>query len=108
VAGQVSRLFVAPQPTLSGKWLIDQLAQLGYHLIYNSAGPKILHLLLADDLLDRLYLTHAHRLLAGEPFASISQGAALQPAIDMRLQTLYLDAQALDGAGQLFACYQRR
>ena len=66
-----------------------------------------MHLLLAGGVLDRLYLTYAHRLLGGDAFASIVEGDLLMPAIDMTLQTVYFDPHALNGLGQLMVSYQR-
>lgn len=103
-AGQV---IVAGEESVQGKQMVQQMAELGYTTVYSAAGPKILHLLLAGDVLDRLYLTLANRLLGGEPFSSIVEGNLLNPAIDMTLNTAYFDPQALDGLGQLFVSYNR-
>jgi riboflavin biosynthesis pyrimidine reductase len=92
---------------IDGKELIHQLGSLGYHTIYSTAGPKIMHLLISNDVLDRLYLTYTSRILGGDPFASIMEGAVLIPAVDFKLKSLFLDPQGLDGLGQLFACYDR-
>jgi hypothetical protein len=66
-----------------------------------------LYLLLAGGVLNRLYLTHANRLLGGQPFSSIVEGELLVPAVDMRLNTIYFDPHALDGLGQLLVSYNR-
>jgi hypothetical protein len=66
-----------------------------------------LHLLLAGGVLNRLYLTHANRLLGGQPFSSIVDGDLLDPAVDMALNTVYFDPHALDRLGQLFVSYNR-
>jgi riboflavin biosynthesis pyrimidine reductase len=102
------RVFVAGQQAVLGDRLAHILAQLGYRFVYSAAGPQILHLLAAGGVLDRLYLTFASRLLAGEPFASIAEGPLFDPPVDARLFSLYFDPLALDGLGQLFACYQVR
>jgi riboflavin biosynthesis pyrimidine reductase len=83
------------------------MAGLGYRAIYSASGPKVLHLLLAAGVLDRLYLTLANRLLGGDPFSTIVDGPLLAPAAGMRLHTVYHDAAGLDGLGQLFLCYNR-
>ena len=70
-------------------------------------GSLVLHLLLASGVLDRLYLTHANRLLGGQPYAGIVEGASLDPATDLRLNTAYLDPEGLDGLEQLFLSYDR-
>jgi len=54
-----------------------------------------------------LYITHAHRILGSEPFASLVDGPLLEPAVGFTLNTLYFDRQGLDGLGQLFVSYNR-
>jgi riboflavin biosynthesis pyrimidine reductase len=103
-AGQV---VVAGEQSVTGDRLVAVLAGLGYRAIYSASGPKVLHLLLAAGVLDRLYLTLANRLLGGDPFSSIVEGPLLAPAVGMRLHTAYLDAAGLEGLGQLFLSYQR-
>jgi riboflavin biosynthesis pyrimidine reductase len=92
---------------IDGKEMIHQLGTLGYRTIYSTAGPKILHLLISNDVLDRLYLTYTSRILGGDPFSSIMEGTLLVPAVDFKLKSLFLDPHGLDGLGQLFACYER-
>jgi riboflavin biosynthesis pyrimidine reductase len=104
---QLGRVLVVGEQRVAGRPLVDRLGELGYRLVYNATGPQVMHLLLADGVLDRLYLTLAHRLLGGEPFASIVAGPLLTPAIGMRLNTVYLDPHGLDGLGQLFLSYDR-
>lgn len=101
-------VFVAGENSVAGGEMVQHLTELGYQTIYSAAGPKILNLLLADDVLDRLYLTFAHRLLSGESFSSILEGELFSPAIDMTLNTLYYDKQGLDGLGQLFISFDRK
>lgn len=101
-AGQV---IVAGKQSVSGAKIARHMAELGYQSVFNSTGPKVLHLLLAANALDRLYLTYANRLLAGQPFSSIVEGATLNPAADLRFNTIYLDQFGLDGLGQLFLSY---
>ena len=72
-----------------------------------ATGPRVHHLLLADNVLDRLYTTVAHRLLGGQPFSSLVEGELLKPAVGMRLNALYFDPHALEGLGQQFTCYER-
>lgn len=103
-AGQV---IAVGQASVAGDRLVQALAGLGYQVIYSAAGPKVLHLLLAAGVLDRLYLTLANRLLGGQPFASFVEGPLLAPPVDMHLHTACFDAAGLDGLGQLFLSYQR-
>lgn len=104
---QAGKVIVAGEQGVEGKQLIDKLADLGYRVVYNSTGPKVLHLLLAAGALDRLYLTYANRILGGKPYASIVEGDLFEPAIDFKLSALYHDPYALDGNGQLLTAYDR-
>ncbi|MBS0002261.1 MAG: dihydrofolate reductase family protein [Thioalkalivibrio sp.] len=90
---------------VQGQALIDALGREGFRRIYSMAGPRVLHLLLSDHVLDRLYLTHFHRLLGGKSFDTLLEGAALEPPASLVPHTLYYDPDAKDGAGQLFAAY---
>jgi len=65
----------------------------------------VLHTLLAGQALNRLYLTQVGRLLGGQSFASILEGELLATAVDAQLSTVYHDAEALDGLGQLLLAY---
>ena len=98
---------VAGESEVRGRTAIAALGELGYRTIYMATGPRVHHLLLADNALDRLYTTVAHRLLGGQPFSSLVEGDVLQPAIGLRLHQLYFDPHALDGLGQQFVCYAR-
>ena len=103
-AGQV---IVAGEDSVTGDHMVQHMTDLGYQTVYSAAGPKVLHLLLAGGVLDRLYLTQANRLLGGQPFSSIVEGELLEPAAEMTLNTIYFDSHALDGLGQLFVSYDR-
>ncbi len=104
-AGQV--IVAGDEVSVNGQEMVQQMLNLGYRTIYSAAGPKILHMLLRDGVLDRLYLTYANRLLGGDPFAAVVDGDLLPTAVGMTLHSLYHDPQALDGLGQLFAAYNR-
>jgi len=104
---QVTNVIIAGEQSVEGKLLVDGLTKLGYKTVYSTSGPKVLHLLLKDSVLDRLYLTFAHRFLGGTPFSSIVEGALLEPAQDFQIRTVYLDPHALDGSGQLITSYDR-
>lgn len=104
---QAGRVIAAGETSVTGDWLVQAMAGLGYRAVYSASGPKVLHLLLADGVLDRLYLTLANRLLGGDPFSTIVEGPLLDPAAGMRLHTAYYDAAGLDGLGQLFLSYER-
>ncbi|SCZ57834.1 RibD family protein [Thiohalomonas denitrificans] len=98
---------VGPGPGLSGHEVLEALQRHGLQVIYSIAGARVHHTLLGSGVLDRLYLTVAHRVLGGEGVDTLVWGAPLQPPSAFALQSLYLDAESLDGAGQLFAGYQR-
>ena len=92
---------------VDGQLLVQHLADAGYQSVFATAGPKVLHTLLSAGQLDRLYLTFAHRLLAGDPFSSILEGPLLASALDFELHSLFLDAETPGAGGQLFARYDR-
>ncbi len=102
-----ARVVMAGERDVRGGQTIAALGDLGYRTIYMATGPRVHHLLLADNALDRLYTTVAHRLLGGQPFSSLVEGELLQPAAGLRLHALYFDPHALDGLGQQFVCYTR-
>lgn len=104
---KATNLIIAGEKTVEGSLMAEGLTELGYKTIYSTTGPKVHHLLLKGGVLDRLYLTFAHRLLGGSPFSSNVEGDLLDPAQDFTLRSLYLDTHALDGAGQMYAAYDR-
>lgn len=101
-AGQV---FIVGQSTVDGKQMLEQISSLGYKAVYNATGPKVMHLLFEAGVVNRLYLTIAHRVLGGMPFSSIVEGSLFETAVNLQLNTLYFDQTALDGLGQLFFSY---
>lgn len=104
---QNAQVLFAGDKAVDGKEMLGELVALGYRHVYNTTGPKVLHMLLSARVLDRLYLTFAHRILGGTPFSSIVEGALLDPPVDFKLQAAYLDPQALGGLGQLLTSYDR-
>lgn len=104
---EAGEVVVAGEESVSGKQAIDKLGELGYRTVYMATGPHVHHLLLADDMIDRLYVTTAHRLLGGQPFSSLVEGELLKTPVGLRLNALYFDPHALDGLGQQFTCYER-
>lgn len=94
-----------PSDKVEGRAAIDCLRQLGYRSIYVIAGPSVFYTLVQAGVLQRLYLTLAQRLLAGEAFDTLTWGAALQEVPSLRLRSLFYDAYAPDDAGQLLASY---
>lgn len=104
---QAGKVIIAGEGSVNGYRLVESLLEMGYRTIYNTTGPKVLHLLLAAGVLDRLYLSFVNRLLGGSPFSSIVEGELLDPPADFVLNTIYLDPHALNGLGQLLTSYNR-
>ncbi len=107
IEAKAGSVLVAGEKSVDGRIIVDQMEKLGYRMIYSGAGPKILHLLLEGGVVNRLYITFAHRLLASREYATIVEGELFAPAVDMRLNALYHDPSALDGVGQLYAAYDK-
>ncbi len=105
IRAQAGQVIVAGKARVEGDKMIQALGQLGYRSVYSSAGPQILHTLLSGGVLQRLYLTQAPKLLGGDPYASVLEGALLDPPRQAQLHSLYLDPSGLDGLGQLFFSY---
>jgi riboflavin biosynthesis pyrimidine reductase len=106
IEARAGRVYVAGEARVEGQRLAEHFAALGYRTVYSAAGPQILHLLLEAGVLNRLYLTTANRLLGGQVFASVVEGAQFQPPAAVRLDTLYYDPVGVDELGQLFAAYE--
>ena len=105
IKAKAGEVFVVGEQQVDGAQMVQKMGALGYKTVYSGAGPKILHLLLSAKALDRLYLTYANRILGGNPFSSIVEGPLFEQAVDLQLDTLYLDPEGVDGLGQLFASY---
>lgn len=101
------QVIVAGPDSVDGITMVQRMTELGYQTIYSGAGPKILHLLLRGSVLNRLYLTYANRLLGGQPYATLVEGSLLDPAVNLSINTIYLDSDGIDGLGQLFVSYNR-
>ena len=105
LAAAGAEVILAGAGRVGGAQAVEGLAGLGYRTIYSAAGPQILHTLMADGVVQRLYLTLAARLLGGDTFSTLAEGPVLNPPVSLRLHTAYLDPAGLDGAGQLFLSY---
>ncbi|HKH21410.1 MAG TPA: dihydrofolate reductase family protein [Gammaproteobacteria bacterium] len=93
---------------VSGAALVRALHAAGFNRICSVAGPHVLYTLLADDCLNRLYLTIGLRLLGGSGYATLVEGGLLDSAPALDLESLYLDAPVGDNVGQLFGVYTRQ
>jgi len=100
-------VIVAGRKRVSGKLLKQRIRELGYGTVYSGAGPQVLHMLLEGQVLDRLYLTFANRILGGEKFDTFVKGELLKPPVNFKLNTLSIDPLGLDGLGQMFVSYNR-
>lgn len=94
-----------PDRAVDGTRAIDRLGSEGYRSIYVIAGPATFFTLLQANAINRLYLTFAHKILAGQAFDTFVAGDELQPAQAMQLVSLYYDVHAPEGAGQLLSSY---
>jgi riboflavin biosynthesis pyrimidine reductase len=101
-------LFAGPGHGADGRAMVTRLASEGYRSLYAIAGPDVLHTLLEARVLNRLYLTITHQLLAGDAYDTLTRGTLLEPALGMRLSCLYLDTHAPGGASQWFCEFETR
>lgn len=92
---------------VGGRAAVQQLAAFGYRRLYCVAGPYVLRTLLADDVVDTLFLTTVHRLLGGSASPGILEGAQLPSAADFQLTSLYFDPHGQKNLGQSLARYDR-
>jgi riboflavin biosynthesis pyrimidine reductase len=104
---QTGEVVVAGDERVEGARLRKALTDRGYRTVYSAAGPKVLHALASDGVLDRLYLTFTGRILGGQTFATFVGGPSFSPPVDMRLNAVYFDPHGLDGLGQLFTSYNQ-
>lgn len=104
---QAGEVIIAGDEKVAGQPMVDGLTSLGYRTVYMGTGPQVHRMLLADNVVDRFYMTLAHRLLGGDPYSSVIEGALLPAPVGVTLSTLYHDPYALDGLGQLFLAYDR-
>ncbi|MCP5143162.1 MAG: dihydrofolate reductase family protein [Gammaproteobacteria bacterium] len=96
-----------PGREVNGGALIDALGDAGFRRIYVIAGPVVLETVLRADRLDRLYLTHSHRLLGGTKVDTLLEGAPFPDAPLLTMRQLWYDPPGAESPGQLFACYDK-
>jgi riboflavin biosynthesis pyrimidine reductase len=89
--------------------LVEALAREARFNLAVIGGGEILHAFIADDALDRLYLTLACRVLGGVSFDTLLTGPVLERAAPFTLKALHYDAEPRGPAGveQLFAIFDR-
>jgi riboflavin biosynthesis pyrimidine reductase len=101
------RMLVAGSGTrVGGRSLIAQLGLQSLRNIATIAGGEVLHALLVDDVLDRLYLTMACRLLGGASFDTLLSGPVLPRPAKLALKALHYDPHGA-GVEQMFAIFDR-
>lgn len=88
---------------VGGKAIARTIGELGYQRAYCATGPWVFHTLVADRVLDTLFLTTRHRLVAGNG-GSFVAGPVLEPPVDLALETLFLDLSST--VGQFYARYR--
>lgn len=103
-----AEVLVSGGDSVDGAVMVASLYERGYRRMYSATGPQVLRLLLAAGVVDRLYLTQTGRILGGERYATIVEGAVLEPPVDFELDSLHYDPAALDGLGQLLFVYDRQ
>jgi len=91
---------------VEGGPLVGALARQGFRSAFLLAGPRMLETMLRDGVLSRLYVTLIHRLLGGESFHSMIEGAQMQAAGRLQLAALYLESESSNGTGQFFAQFE--
>jgi riboflavin biosynthesis pyrimidine reductase len=107
IEAKAGKVLVVGEQSVDGQLMFEQMRNLGYQSVYSAAGPKVLHTLLAADVLDRLYITLTNRLLGSAEFATIVDGPILSPSRSMEISTVYLDRNIDGGMIQLFLSYNR-
>ncbi|MDQ6964673.1 MAG: pyrimidine reductase, partial [Mariprofundales bacterium] len=77
-------------------WMVQRGILSGYAI----AGCGVLHSLLVDGALDRLFITTSHKLLGGSHFDTLLRDTLPHP-VTLHLNTLYYDEEQM----QMFADY---
>ncbi|MEJ2115969.1 MAG: dihydrofolate reductase family protein [Gammaproteobacteria bacterium] len=97
-------LIAGKSSSVEGKSLIDALTAKDYKHFYMIAGPKMLHTMLNDQQLNKLYLSHSHQLLGGEIFRTKVDGPTLTSP-KLELTSLFYDQPSENKHGQFFSNY---
>jgi len=89
---------------VEGAPLVQALHERNYKHLYLIAGPKMLHTMLEDQQLHKLYLSSSHQMLAGNAFTTLLEDNTL---IDCKLvlQSLFYDENSANNCGQFFSSY---
>lgn len=87
--------------SVGGRELVDTLAAIGFKSIYAIAGSEVFHTLLAAGVVNDLFLTQRHQILAGDHFHTMICGTELNPPSALQMVSMYYDNQP-DGQSQSF------
>ena len=98
-------LITGTNKLVEGKPLTEKLSRRGYKSIYLIAGPMILHTMLEDRQLSRLYHTQSQQLLGGNDFHTLVSGKPFKNSLNLKLSTLYYEAANNHTSGQFFFQY---
>jgi len=96
------KIFTVGQQAVEGLVLKQFLIEQGYRSAYMVAGPGVHRTLIADQVLDRIFLSTHCSLLGGNAFHTMLEGD-IGNAAQLELRSLYLDQIA--SSPQLFAHY---
>jgi riboflavin biosynthesis pyrimidine reductase len=98
------RILIAGEAaSVEGRALVRALRELGLVSLYLIAGPQMLDTMVRQRQLSRLYHTTTHQLVGGTDFHTMLPGPMLGEEGNLRLRSLYYDADAPAGSGQFFA-----
>ena len=95
-------LTVFATDSVTGRGLKQWLIQSDYRSAYMIAGPEVHRTLLAERMLDRLFLTTHLTLLGENRFHTLLSGT-LESAVKLRLESMYFDQSEVNS--QLFVQY---
>ena len=98
-------LIAGKQDLVEGKPLIDTLTAKEFKHFYLIAGPKMLHTMVNDRQLSKIYLTHSQQFIGGKFFNTILDGEILNSP-KLELQSLFYDDASENGHGQFFSSYE--
>ena len=98
-------LYTGKSKLAEGAPLVAALAERNYQHIYLIAGPKMLHTMVQDQQLDKIYLSSSHQFLGGEVFRTVLDGGLLTQC-RLQLNSLFYDEASENNCGQFFSSYE--
>lgn len=97
-------LITGTSDSVEGRPLISTLTEKNYKHFYLIAGPKMLHTMINDQQLSKLYLSYSQQLLGGEFFRTKLDGPVLNSP-KLELNSLFYDECSENKHGQFFSHY---